>query len=155
MDSVITCMQILAPGLKAEWPVGNFWDMCPSVLQWRVLLCNITGRHKRREWGSQSHSSMSISAAVTCSIMWHHWQAQAQRMRITEPQFYVANILFIQPINPQMDPNIQMGTRITLVCPAKCFKEKEKTTLGFEIALHITRERKLWEETNRNNYLNL
>ena len=76
-------------------------------------------------------------------------------MRITEAQFYVANILFIQPISPQMDPNIQMETRITLVCPEKCFKEKEKTTLGFEIALHITRERKLWEETNRNNYHNL
>lgn len=59
------------------------------------------GRHKHREWG------------------------------IAESQFYVANILFIQPINLQIDPNIQMGTRITLVCPGKCFKEKKKTNFRF------------------------
>ena len=84
------------------------------------------GRHKHREWG------------------------------IAESQFYVANILFIQPINLQIEPNIQMGTRITLVCPGKCFKEKKKKqTLGFGIGSQMTRKRKLWEETNRNNYVSL
>ena len=49
-----------------------------------------------------------------------------------------------------------MGTRITQVFPAKRFKEeKKKKTLGFEIGSQMTRKRKLWEETNRNNYLSL